>query len=299
MGAVKKNILLTGATGFLGSHLLKDLIEAGFFLVVLKRKSSSLDRISTFINHSAVRIYNIEETGNFDLLFTEQKIDGIIHVATDYGRNKTLSNTLTSNLIFPIQLCEKAIEHKAGFFINTDTYFSKFPEYEHLNDYIKSKIFLNTALKKFIEQIKLINLKLEHIYGTHDHPDKFVTMLLHKLKNKEPFIDLTEGNQKRDFVYVKDVTKAYLSILNNIETIKSGEHFEIGTGESISIKNFVLLLKEISHSSSQLNFGALANRNTEFPESKANTAKIKALGWSPGYSLNSALKEIVDSEPTI
>ena len=89
-----KNILITGATGFLGSHLLSELVREKYQLVILKRSSSDTRRIKEFLTQT--KSYDIDKI-DIETIFSKHQIEGIIHLATDYG--KTNNNALTQMLI--------------------------------------------------------------------------------------------------------------------------------------------------------------------------------------------------------
>ena len=94
-----QTILLTGATGFLGSHLLKSLIDKNFNIIVLKRSFSNIYRIENLLNTQNIKIYNIDET-DIEKIFAVNHIDTVINCAVDYGRNKTeVYDLLNTNLI--------------------------------------------------------------------------------------------------------------------------------------------------------------------------------------------------------
>lgn len=291
-----KTILLTGATGFLGSHLLKKLLDNGFNVIILKRSFSKIDNISELINK--IKFYDIDKT-DISVAFEENKIDTIIHAATDYGRNSSISKLLNSNLIFPVELLELAIEHKVKYFINTDTFYSKNDtNYSHLSSYTISKRSLQIWLKYFSQNIHIINMVLEHIYGENDNDTKFVTQIIKKIAlEKVQKIDLTLGEQKRDFIYIDDVTNAYICVLNNLSKIKNNyTTFDIGTGKNISIKDFVTAIKNISNCKTILNFGVIPYRNGEIMDAKADTKNINALGWHSQYSYEQGILATITKE---
>lgn len=292
-----KNVLLTGGTGFLGSHILNGLLDANYNVTVLVRKSSNLYRIENI--KEIVEFFFIDENmSNLDDLFSKKKIEAIIHTATEYGRNCLMSQILESNLIFPVKLIESGIKHNLKVFINSDTFFGKneFQNMAYLNDYTNSKKYFLDYLFSNNEKIKTVSLRLEHIFGESDSNNKFVTSVLDKLLKSENEILLTDGLQKRDFVYVDDVVAAYLKVLQNIDRIDNFTEFEVGKGESISIRQFVELMAVLTKAKSKLIFGALPNRKGEIQDSKANIEPLYKLGWSCKFDIKTALKKIIELE---
>jgi CDP-paratose synthetase len=226
-------------------------------------------------------------------------IDVIIHAATDYGRNGISSaKVLESNLILPIQLLEGAIKGQTKLFINTDSYFNKENmAYSYLLNYSLSKKSLLIWLKYYSNRIKIANMVLEHIYGEYDNPSKFVENMIQQVAIKKVNrIDLTYGNQKRDFVYVKDVVDAYLKVIQYSEKNQFRfNNYDVGTGKAIQIKEFVCLIKELSNSNTQLNFGAIPYRDDEIMNSIADIVDLKNIGWDSKISVETGIKKIIDN----
>ena len=95
-------ILLTGATGFLGSHILHRLLQTNHKVVILKRSFSNTWRINSVL--SKVKFYDLDKT-SIETAFKEQKIDIVIHTATNYGRsNQPVSDIVDTNLMFSLKL---------------------------------------------------------------------------------------------------------------------------------------------------------------------------------------------------
>jgi nucleoside-diphosphate-sugar epimerase len=110
---------------------------------------------------------------------------------------------------------------------------------------LSKKHFLDW-LKSYSDGIGCFNVALEHFYGPGDDPTKFVTYLVHSLLRGESALDLTEGLQKRDFIYIDDVIDAFISIINYSFSVGSGFYeYEVGSGAPIEIREFVSLLKKI------------------------------------------------------
>ena len=113
-------ILVTGATGYLGSHLVRHLLYAGFQPILLKRSTSDMARIRDLLPE--LPSYDIDRC-SLDQPFREQgPVSTVLHTATLYGRGReTISDLWQANVVFPVQLLEAAARHGTDIFINTDT----------------------------------------------------------------------------------------------------------------------------------------------------------------------------------
>jgi len=220
-----------------------------------------------------------------------------IHTATVYGTDKPIiKDIINANLFMPLELLVNSIEYGCPIFINTDSFYTLFnKQYQYLNEY-------STAKSQFKEwgdfydskkDIKFINARLFHLYGQNDKPTKFVNSIIKSLKNNLTTIDLTSGAQKRDFIYIDDAIEAFLLIILNLNKINQRQ-IDIGTGNSISIRNFVELVHNLTGSSSILNFGILPTRKGEIMNITANNNIISELGWKQKYTLTEGLNTLIN-----
>ena len=284
-------ILLTGGTGFLGSNILRRLLGLGHELFCIKRETSSLERVKIF-KHK-IKWFNVE-TSDFDEIISSYKIEGIIHCATDYGRKQfNPIQTIETNLILPLKLLHAAANNNVLVFINTDTVLDK-----RVDTYSLSKRQFSEWLETYSNDILTINVALEHFYGPFDNDSKFVTYVIRKMLGNEDSIDFTLGLQKRNFVYIEDVIDAFIVLLNNINKLDNSFHnFEAGTESTITIKDFVCLVKKLcNNNTTDLNFGAINYRENEVMNTNTNIDKLKSLGWFPRFSLEDGLKKTIDLE---
>lgn len=290
---MKKKILLTGVTGFLGSHLAKELLATGYEVVALKRKFSSLRRVDSIV--SEIDFFDIEGL-DFDHLFRNcGKIDTIIHTATCYGRNnESVSEIFTANTEFPLRLLDAGNRAGVEIFLNTDTVLDKY-----LNLYALSKNQLLQWGEFFSmhEKIHFVNIRLEHFYGPDDDPTKFSTYVINGCLGNVPELKLTKGEQKRDFIYIDDVVSAYMVLLEKMDSFNSPfVEFDVGSGQSVPIRDFVETVHRIAASKTHLAFGALPYREGEVMQSEANILGLAALGWHCRYNIETGLKLAIDQE---
>jgi len=278
-----KTILITGINGFLGSHIASR-IKDKYNIVGIERSLENLNRIKNLNCH----VY-LSDPDSMHELFRIESIDMIIHTATLYGKNNEDAITIVeSNLVMPLILLYEAINSGVEIFINTDTALERF-----VSTYAMTKKQLLDWLRFNKNKIKIINMQLEHFYGPGCDSSNFISDMIIKLIRNET-IYLTPGKQKRDFIYYSDVIDAFEMVLDRCECFKEPFfHFEVGTGKLISIKELLILLKELTNSNSILNFGALPYRKTELMESNADNSKLLELGWRPKIKLSEGLSRTI------
>jgi len=288
MNSSNETVLLTGATGFLGSHLLEELIKENYSVVIVKRSFSNTWRINHLLDQ--VKLYNIDEI-SLKKVFQDNRINTVIHTACSYGRKgESLSEIVTTNVLFGIELLELAVQFNTDTFFNTDTL-----QYEYLNRYTLSKKQFVEWLKAESVNIRVINLKLEHMYGPKDDEQKFIPWIITQLHKQVDEIQLTEGEQKRDFIFVEDVVSAYMIMLKNYKGMQGFTKFDVGTGELVTVRNFVEEIKHIyeklnKSSSTKLNFGALPYRSGEPMQISVDNSKLVEMGWNPKFCRKKAIE---------
>ncbi|HJW57959.1 MAG TPA: NAD-dependent epimerase/dehydratase family protein [Burkholderiaceae bacterium] len=291
-----KRIFLTGATGFLGSHVLAALHAENYSIVATTRGDTStlpkrlVDRRTEWI--STVDAASVIEA---------VKPHAVIHLATDYGGAPRLQDTLLANEAWPLRLLEAGIRSGTEIFLNTDSFFAK-PAfaYPHMRPYTLSKShFLAWGrLAATGTQTRFITLRLEHVFGENDRPNKFVPSMLRQLKIGE-IVEATAGTQRRDFIYAGDVASAFTTVLKNHGALgQEMDEIDVGTGQSITVRSFVELAKSLSCSSSPLRFGSVPMRQNEIMDSFADIAILRMLGWAPRSSVEDGLRRcIADLQP--
>lgn len=294
----KQTVLLTGATGFLGSHLLEALIEQGYSVVVLKRSTSNLWRIEHLVGQ--YKSYDVD-TQPIEQVFEEQRINGVIHTACHYGRNgDSVSQIVESNLMFGLRVLDACLKFEVDTFINTDTFFNnKNFKQKYLRNYTLSKKQFVEWTKLASEKIQVINLKLQHIYGPKDAESKFIPWVISQLKQNVNEIKLTSGQQKRDFIYISDVVNAFLIVLEKKSMCGKYIEFDVGSGQIQTLADFLNQLKSTySHhnleSKTKLMFGAIQDRKDEIMNVEVDNTGLVKLGWEPKISPKSAFKMMIE-----
>lgn len=289
-------ILVTGATGFIGSHLVRALVADGREVVVLCRSFSDTSRIRDVLDN--IRRIDLDTSNLCDAL-AGIEFGGVVHLATEYGRqSETVADVFQANFQFPVELLDVAIKRGARFFINTDSFFCK-PHfaYEAMPAYTYSKACFLGWARKNVDKIHVSNMRLEHVYGPGDGTDKFVPAILSQMLNPNVReIKFTEGRQQRDFVFVSDVVNAFRCVIAAVEQAQPGyAAYEVGTGEATDIRTFAEILKSATGSQANLLFGTIPYRDGEIMVSRANLSALSVLGYYPTTNPNAGISRLVDA----
>jgi CDP-paratose synthetase len=281
-----KTILITGINGFLGSSLAKKLKER-YNVIGLEYTLNNLSRIEGL----GLQVY-AAKNGVPEELFSDNKIDIVLHTATFYGREKeSLNKILSANMIVPFDILDRAIASGCKLFVNTDTVLERYT-----SSYALTKRHFHEWLYFRRNEIKVVNMQLEHFYGFAAPDTNFITGMIKRLLKNEPEIQLTKGEQIRDFVHVDDVVAAFLKIFEKADQITDAfSTFQVASGEVISIRDLLSFLKEITGSTSNLNFGAFPYRDNEMMASISSNHALIALGWAPMISIRQGLQQMVNS----
>ena len=288
-------ILLTGASGFLGSALARHWRNTGNQVALLLRPTSQLHRMRGL--DASFDIGRCTTDAEVDAFVRKVQPEVVVHTACAYGRQGEPSLQLfDANLRFGLLILQ-ALQHSAQpvSFINTGSALA--PE---ISPYALSKYQFaqwgRMLATQSMEKLRFVNVLLQHMYGPGDDASKFTTHVLHACQRNDPVLKLTAGEQARDFIYIDDVVSAYDTLLTQRHQVDAVLDIEVGSGVAPTIRQFVETAHRLTASRTELLFGALPYRANEAMHCLANVERIKKLGWEPAYDLNAGLKKTIELE---
>lgn len=296
---MKRFTLLTGGTGFLGSHLLKKLLYNDINVILVERSCSDEWRILDLFNDytGLIEVVNIDALDP-STIFQTYNIEGVVHIATSYSEE--FNESINSNIIFPMSLLDNAVKNSVKYFINTGTIseysLKSLPvgvdsKLEPINFYATTKISFETMLEYYCRKygINGATLKIFTPYGSKDDETKIIPYLITKVLKKEKII-IKSASRKIDPIYIDDVTNAYLKTINIIKNFKDYNSFMIGGGKSYFIKDIYSKITKITGDVTNSKFS-----ESDFGEARADIIKSKTiLNWQPEIDLNEGLKLTTD-----
>jgi CDP-paratose synthetase len=283
------NIFLTGATGFVGSHILSKLLHCGHDVTIIRRPNSDTKRIDDYID----QVSTIDNENNIN---STLEFDCIIHAATSYENSDYAgSDILSANINLPVYLLDYAVNNKCKKFINISTFIAKY-ETSPPNRYALTKRHMEEWGMYYCNHYPLnfVNVVLHQVYGTGDSITKFTPWLVNELKTNVKSIELTEGNQERDFINIVDVVEA-VSLIVNHNSGSGYDEYEVCTGNVITIKNFIETVKKITNSTTILNFGSMPYRENEIMTINPDPSKMHSLGWHAKLKLEHGIQMMIST----
>lgn len=289
------NLLITGASGFLGSALTLHFLEAGHRVALLLRPTSQLSRLRG--REGAFALGRCDSDQDIQEFISSIKPDAVIHTACAYGRQgESLVTINDANLRFGLVILQALLSVKKPVtFVNTGTVLER-----NVSPYALTKLQFahwgRFLASQSADQFRFINVLLQHMYGPGDDPSKFTTHVLTTCHRNEPTLKLTAGEQKRDFIYIDDVVSAYSTLLEKQNDLASTVDIEVGSGTAPSIREFVQTVHKLTASKTELQFGALPYRPNEPFHLQADISQMNALGWQPKFNLERGLRRTLELE---
>ena len=271
----KKTILITGATGFIGSNFINILDEDEFEIIGIKHRIDSTPRLNIERKVTWITSPLEEITSN-----TFKKVDAVVHLASHSANHPydTLNNCIDQNVIKHLKFIQNAFEHGIKRFVFAGSCFEygdSGMRYQYIpveaplepkGSYPVSKAIFFLAIKELFtnKEAAVTYQRIFQVYGEGEAESRFwPTLRKNALAGKD--MPMTSGEQIRDFVDVTEVSLILKQKLNII--IKSKESFfqieNLASGNPISLKEFAEYWWAKWNASGKLLFGALPYRENE------------------------------------
>ncbi|RJO59339.1 NAD(P)-dependent oxidoreductase [Candidatus Parcubacteria bacterium] len=286
-------LLISGATGFVGKHLVKNLREAGHEISIITRptsKEKSPDGVKNFVFDG-----QIESLIKF---LKANEFEGVIHLASLFLAQHTSGDIqvlINSNVLFSTLLLEAAVKSNVPWFINTGTFWQHYQnaEFSPVNLYAATKQAFEDIAKYYFEtsEINFVTLKLSDTFGPNDTRPKIFNLWL-KISKTQEALEMSPGEQIIDISYIDNVIDGYMRLVELLSQDKKkqlkGRSFAIKSAERTTLKELSIIFEEVTGRKLNINWGARPYRPREvmLPWEKGETIP----GWKPKISLREGIK---------
>lgn len=312
-------ILVVGGAGYIGSHVVKELLDQNKKVVILDNLSTGFQFA---VDSRAVFVQG--ELGDENILrsiFTNHKISAVMHFAANSLVGESVVNPMKyylNNVSATLTLLSVMIEHQVNSFVFSSTaatyglvqeaFITEKTPVQPINPYGHSKLMIEQILSDLHQANGLNYVTLRYFNAAGAHPDQtigenhnpethLIPIILQHLNGRRESItvygqdyDTNDGTCIRDYIHVCDLADAHILALDGLlsNTITE-EVFNLGNGKGYSVKEIIQVSEKVTGRKADVLLGI--RREGDPAQLVASSKKIHtALGWVPKYSLNEIIQ---------
>ncbi len=302
-----KTAFITGATGFIGTNLTRELLARNFNVHIVARIASSMWRLQDI--KGKIKLHNMDILEEKKLTSVVKQINPnyIFHLAAygAYPRMQTdEKKILQTNIIGTHNLLTATLDIPYSCFINTGTSseygikdkpMKESDVLEPNMTYGVAKAATTLLCQHFARLHKkpIITLRPFSVYGYYEEPFRLIpNVALNCISGKN--VELSSGEQRRDFIFIEDMVEAYMKSIENPSS--DGLVLNVGSGKDVSVREIAEMIHKMIGSKNKIIFGRKKKESFETDICwQADISAIKnALNWKPKTSLNVGLKKTID-----
>lgn len=321
-----KKLLITGGAGFIGSHVVRLLVNkyADYSVYNLDTLTyagnlENLDDVKRASNYHFIK-GDITDEAFVDELFTSHLFDGIIHLAAESHVDRSIADPLSfvkTNIIGTVNLLNAAkkvwagnFEGKLFYHVSTDEvygslgetgYFLETTSYDPQSPYSASKASSDHFVRAYANTYKMpiVISNCSNNYGPFQFPEKLLPLCINNIKNSKALPIYGKGENIRDWLFVEDHAKAIDMIFHKGE---SGETYNIGGFNEWKNIDIVKLLCKVMdkklgrpEGTSEQLITYVTDRAGHDMRYAIDASKIKEeLGWEPSLQFEEGIEKTVD-----
>jgi UDP-glucuronate decarboxylase len=294
--------LVTGAGGFIGSHVVRQLAQQGHSVQIMVRSGSSLHRLNDCLDGLEIRRVDLSDYAAVHQAVAEAKPECAIHAAwyAVPGRYWTAPENLDC-VTMSLALAKALANGGCRRFVGIGSCFEYDYEYGYLSEnltplkprtlYAVSKDATRSLLESFCPDVQMSFawVRIFYVYGPGEQEMRLVPSVILSLM-KGITAKCTEGLQVRDYLCVEDVASALVAVA------QSG--FEgavnIGSGEPVTVRSIVQILGEALGRTDLIALGAMKSNPVDPPFVLADVRRLREqIGWHPSVGLQEGLQRAV------
>jgi nucleoside-diphosphate-sugar epimerase len=300
--------LVTGATGFVGSHLVRRLVRDGVVVHALCRTSSNFWRLEDVLPRIRTHVIDLTDGPGLSTLLRALKPEHVFHLASATvvaGAEAGRSDLVSANLLGTINLIDACDAFDLRGFVCTGDSFEYTPsseslsesgpcEPESLHGITKVAATLYARAKARADGRPIVTLRLFSTYGPGDNPRRLVPRAIAGALSGTP-ISLSRPEIARDWIFVDDVVSLYLEAAARASELR-GRAFNAGTGRKVDLKEIVDMILHITSSQAEVRWGVFpAPKHDDYPWIADMGQTFGAFHWRPQVSLQEGLKRTIEN----
>jgi len=302
---VRRRVLLTGGTGFVGANLVRRLLADGHAVHLVVRPERSLWRLAGIRDDVKLHQASLEDRAAVERVVRRARPEWIFHLAAHgaYSWETDLDRILAVNLLGTVNLVRACLRTGFDAFVNAGSsseygFKKRAPterEWVEPNSHYAIAKVAATHFCRFTarsERVSIATLRLYSVYGPWEEPGRLVpTLIVQGLAGRLPA--LVEPRIARDYVYVDDVCDAFVRAAATPHP-EPGPVFNVGTGTQTRLREVVAVARRVLGVAERPRWGSMPNRQWDTSVWRSDSRAIRrALGWTPRYTFERGFRRMV------
>ncbi len=296
-GAVAGRVLVTGATGFVGHHLVARLLRDGHEVHVVVRPTSQLSRLGPVRDQLHVHVHD-GTTQGLHAVMEGARPQVVFHLASRFlaiHQSDDVQGLVEDNLLFPTQLVEAAARSGVLRLVNAGTSWQHFESraYDPVCLYAATKEAFEKLLAHYVNAfaLRVVTLKLFDTYGPGDPRPKLFALLSRAAQSGEE-LEMSPGAQVIDLCHVDDVVEAFVVAGQRVRagTQPAMETFAV-SGERHSLRELVEIFNQVSSRPVRVVWGGRPYREREVMQPWSTGTPLP--GWQPKVDLRRGMTRLL------
>jgi nucleoside-diphosphate-sugar epimerase len=293
-------VLLTGAAGFIGSHLARLLVGEGHDVTAIARAETDRWRIADLESRIKVIEGDLSDLRSMLDCIRARRPDVLIHMAWKGWSGKAEADANLSSLGVSLELLRRMPDLGCRRFVAAGTCFEYDLTARALAEttplrphdlYGGCKKSLYEVAQEFsaLTGVSVVTPRIFYSYGPYEDQRRLVPSIVQALLRGE-VAKATAGEQVRDYLHVADIASAIWLVAQSDAT----GAVNVASGEPVTIAQIVTRISELLGKPHLLQLGALKYRDGEPMYIVGDPQRLRSLGWSPAYTLERGLIETIE-----